>query len=152
MSNPERISAHVRTVEKLNADLFEKHDLSNLEAYLTADCVQYEPGQEPVRGPDGTRSYFEKSYDLFPDLSMTLENRVVDADCVVERFTMRGTMEGDMTVGDTVVEATGETYEWEGFVEFRMEDDRISEIHVVSDELGMMQELGLIGGTDPIHG
>lgn len=69
------------------------------------------------------------------------------------RFTATGTHEGPLPVTGPdvemdVVEATGNTVSWEGFVSCRIADGEIVETHLVGDRFGMARQLGLIPSAE----
>jgi len=65
---------------------------------------------------------------------------VATDDRVMARWTIAGTHEGELFG----IEPTGESIEVEGLALFRMEDGRIAEKRYRQDDLGMLEDLGLI--------
>ena len=108
---------------------------------VDASFDYHHPGFPPVgNGPDGYRQLVQIYRDAFPDLIVTLENIVAEGDTVVARWTAKGTNTGEM-MG---MPPTGNAFEATGMNLFRLEADKVAEVWTNFDDLGMMQQLGLI--------
>lgn len=141
--------SNASAMREFNAAIFDDHDLDAVEEYLSPDVVHYTAGQESARGLDGSREYFGAVLGAFPDIDMEIVEQTAEGDRVMFRFAATGTHEGDLPVlgadgGMDVVEATGETVSWQGFVSCRFEAGKIVEANLVSDHFGMARQLGLI--------
>ena len=80
----------------------------------------------------------------FPDRRYTVEDLLAEGDKVVVRFTTSGTHLGEFQG----IPATGKTGTVTGIAICRIRDGRIAEQWVEFDQLGMLQELGLISTTE----
>ena len=76
----------------------------------------------------------------FPDRRYTVEDLVAEGDKVVVRFTTSGTHLGEFQG----IPATGKIGTVTGIAICRVKDDKIVEQWVEFDQLGMLQELGVI--------
>lgn len=78
----------------------------------------------------------------FPDLSVTIEDRIVgDGDgAVVERYTLHGTHDGEFME----IPATGNEVELSGTVIHYVTDGRVVESVSEFDGLDLMQQLGVV--------
>jgi predicted ester cyclase len=75
-----------------------------------------------------------------PDLSVTIEEMVTDADAVAVRSTLRGTHQGDwMDIAPTGNEVAVEAVEF-----FRIEQDRIVEHWGHVEGISLLQQLGVL--------
>jgi steroid delta-isomerase-like uncharacterized protein len=91
-------------------------------------------------GLAGLKQFFGMLRAAFPDLHYTIEEPLLaEADKVVGRFTVRGTMKGAF-LG---MPATGKTATWTEIHSARIVDGKIVEHWAVGDRLGMLQQLGL---------
>jgi len=92
------------------------------------------------RGPESMRRVVMMLRTVFPDLHFTMEELVAEGDTVVGRVTMSGTHQGPFMgiapTGRSVRQAQVH------FVRFR--DGKGIEHRAVRDDLGMMQQLGVI--------
>lgn len=78
--------------------------------------------------------------EAFPDLVMTVERMVAEADLVAVFFSGRGTNTGT----GNGLPATGKHAEGTGMTIFRMVNGKIAEEWTVSDRLGLLRQLGLL--------
>lgn len=95
---------------------------------------------EALQGRDDMTEYIEVTRAAFPDLELALEHLVADGEWVASHWTATGTHEGEL-MG---IEPTGNAYEATGMEVTRIEDGRIVEQWHVGDELGMLQQLGVL--------
>jgi predicted ester cyclase len=80
----------------------------------------------------------------FPDLNHTIEEQIVEGNAVVTRGIASGTHQAPL--GD--IPATGKRVELPYIMIFRFEGRVFTEGREVFDELGLMQQLGLIPGSE----
>ena len=71
---------------------------------------------------------------------VTMEDMVADGDKVVARWTAQGTNTGEM-MG---MPPTGKTFKAGGMNMFRINGGKVAEVWTNFDDLGMMQQLGII--------
>jgi len=76
----------------------------------------------------------------FPDGYTIIKDMVAEDDRVVVRTTFNGTHKAEMQD----IPATGKTVNMYGITIFRLDNGKIAEGWLVSDNLGMMQQLGVI--------
>jgi predicted ester cyclase len=76
----------------------------------------------------------------FPDLHVQLDDMVADGDKLVSRYTVHGTHDGEL-MG---IPPTGKQVSIGGIAIDRFEDGQSVEHWEVFDQMGMMQQLGVI--------
>ena len=91
---------------------------------------------------EGTRQFLAVLRSAFPDFKYTLEDEIAEGDRVVHRLTGRGTMQGEF-LG---MPATGKQATWQEIHIGRFEDGKIAEHWATVDQMGMLQQLGLMPG------
>lgn len=96
------------------------------------------PGLPP--GPEGVRIWANVFRNAFPDIQSTAEDVIVEGDKVVERFSASGTFLGEF-MG---IPPTGNKGGTTGINIFRVANGKIVEHWGNSDDLGMMQQMGVI--------
>ncbi|HLE72793.1 MAG TPA: ester cyclase [Anaerolineales bacterium] len=96
------------------------------------------PGIPP--GREGTRQFLAALRSAFPDFKYTLEDEIAEGDTVVHRLTGRGTMQGEF-LG---MPPTGKQATWQEIHIGRFEDGKIAEHWATVDQMGMLQQLGLM--------
>ena len=79
-------------------------------------------------------------HSAFPDLQMNVEDMIAEGDKVVARVRMSGTHQGEF-MG---IDPTGNRVEISGIDILRVADGKIVEHWGNFDDLGMMQQLGVI--------
>lgn len=79
----------------------------------------------------------------FPDVQITIDDQVAEEDKVMSRWTARGTHQGEF-MGTP---ATYKRMEQTGISIMRVQEGRIVEGWSRADELGLLQQLGLIPTT-----
>jgi predicted ester cyclase len=84
----------------------------------------------------------------FPDLESTIEDLIAERDKVVAHWRAQATHRGEY-MG---IPPTGNRVNFTGISIYRMEGGKIAESWGVSDLLGMMQQLGAVGGPGEAQG
>lgn len=80
------------------------------------------------------------SFDAFSDLTYTLDDILAEDEMVAARWTAAGTHDGEFDG----IEPTGEEVEFPVMGTFRVEDGRVGEVWLVADQLGLLEQLGVI--------
>lgn len=139
------------TLEDGNKDLvrryleaFNDRDRDRLSDLVAADVVEHGIHDE-LHGIDDILEFRQRHFDVFPDYSGDTEALVAEGDTVAVRYTARGTHEGEYRD----VDPTGNTVEWTGMAMYRIEDDRIAEIWLEEDRLGLLEQLEVV--DPPAH-
>jgi len=76
----------------------------------------------------------------FPDVRFTVEDQIADGDLLANRFTVRGTHQGEF-MG---IPPTGKQATVSGIDMIRVRDGKVVEHWVQMDQMGLMQQLGLM--------
>jgi steroid delta-isomerase-like uncharacterized protein len=111
-----------------------------LKETVSLDNVDHDPARGQVSGPEGYRVYFEGLRNAFPDLNVTLETMIADEDSIAIAYTLTGTQRG-VLMG---IAPTGKTVKIRGVQISKFKDGKMIERWGSSDELGMLQQLGVI--------
>ncbi len=130
-------------LQRAYEQIFNQGNLNLIEEIFSTDFVDHEappPGMEGLEGIEVLRQFVKVSRDAFPDLQFTAEDMIAEGDKVAARYTMRGTHQGEF-LG---VAPTGNQIEVTGIDIVRFEGGKMVEHWANSDELGMMQQLGVI--------
>ena len=115
----------------------------NMEAagkYVADDFVDHgaPPGTPP--GLEGLKQLLTMFINAFPDFSYTSEELIAEGDKVVSRGTTSGTHKGEF-MG---IAPTGKQFQISEIHIARMAGGKMVEHWEASDQLGMMQQLGVI--------
>jgi steroid delta-isomerase-like uncharacterized protein len=135
--SPEENKAVVR---RFVEEVFNHGHLAAVDQFLAAEYRDANalPGQEP--GREGAKRAFSLYQDVFPDLRYTIEEMIAEGDTVVTRVTFRGTHRGAFlgippTNRQVSVPAVHIT---------RLVEGTIREHWSLMDDLGLMQQLGVV--------
>jgi len=136
---------HAATMRRMY-DLINAGNVDGFGDLLADDFVDHEelPGLEPTK--DGVKTFFRAYLAAFPDLKMTPEDVLSSGDKVVARARATGTNLGDF-MG---MPATGKSVDVQLVDIIRFGDDGLAREHWgVFDQMGMMQQLGVIPAGPP---
>jgi predicted ester cyclase len=130
------------TARRFFDEIFSQGDFDLVDELFAPEYVGHPSGPEAiVRGPDGVKEYVGRLREGVPDLTMTVEDQVVDQDKVATRWTARGTHAGELMQ----MEPTGRTAIVTGITIQRFEaTGRIVEGWTNWDMLGMVQQFGIV--------
>ena len=118
-----------------------KGNLAVVDEVYAANVVQHDPGSPaPVTSSAALKQYAAVYRGAFPDLHFTIDDLIAEGDKVLWRFTSRGTQTGPLMN----IPATGRPGQITGMVLFRFADGKIAEVWVNIDNLGLLQQLGVI--------
>jgi steroid delta-isomerase-like uncharacterized protein len=122
-------------------EMFNQGDLAIVDDLVAPDFLNHEvpPGMNN-RGPESTRQVVRMLRTAFPDLHFTIEELVAEGDTVAGRVTMRGTHLGPFQG----IPPTGRSFQQAHMHFVRFRDGKAIEHRAVRDDLGMMQQLGVI--------
>jgi len=145
LSVENRLSVGSEGITERIIEMFNSGDASNAEELFTGDYVEHAaipPGLPS--GPEGIRQLVGVIRTAFPDFSYTIEDEVAEGDMRVSRLTARGTHLGDLMTGAGPVPPTGKRVEWSEMHMGCFKDGKLVEHWAVIDNLGLMQQLGLV--------
>lgn len=94
-----------------------------------------------LHGPEGIKQSVIKVRTAFPDIHLTVDYLIAEADKVVGAFTIRGTHKGNWGT----IAATGKQVVFKAIDIWRFEGGKIVErCLAVVDRLGMLRQLGVV--------
>lgn len=120
--------------------LFNRGELDRVEEFVTPDFVNHEawPGEDP--GFEGFRLRLRRLHEAITGLHMEVHELVAEGDLVAYRATLSGTHTGAL-LG---IPPTGRAFRVQHMHMLRMRDGRACEHWATRDDLGMLQQLGII--------
>lgn len=139
MSTPEETA---KNIVRQYIEGYNDHDPVKVSETIADDIVVTGlPERDgPVRGAEAYLEWASEMLETFPDLRAETEEMIVEGNTVAVGWEMHGTHEGPL--GD--VPATGESVTFDSQAIFHVEDDEIVEKRFVMDELGMLEQLGVV--------
>ena len=120
-----------------------KGNLGVLDEVVDPKAVDHAvpPGMPPTL--ESTKQILGMFRAAFPDLTYTIEFSVAEGDRVMQRVTARGTMKGDF-MG---MKATAKSATWTESHIVRIDNGKVVEHWANLDQVGMLQQLGLMPGA-----
>ena len=98
------------------------------------------PDPRPVVGPEGVKAHLASLREGFPDLIFEIEDTIADGDQIIVRWTARGTNTGSYFG----MPPTGKPIEITGMNTWKTRDGMAIEGWVNRDDMGLLQQLGVI--------
>ena len=126
-------------------EVFNSGDMNAAAEFFAEDSRNH--GRQVGRA--GVRAVLNDNQSTFPDVQLTIQNSVAEGEWVVVRCTFSGThrgvgrmpVSGGMLVG---VQPTGMHFEVQHIHMYQLRNGKIVEHFANRDDLGMMQQLGLL--------
>jgi predicted ester cyclase len=115
-----------------------KHDLAGMTE-LFSNCIYHSPVTGELKG-DAYKELLTSQFGAFPDGRLTMEDQVTEGDKVVVRWSFTGTHKGEL-MG---IAPTGKRIAMTGMSIMRLVGGKIVEAWEEWDNLGMMQQLGVV--------
>lgn len=125
-------------------DLIEKgfnhKDVSAFEAFFSANLKDHALPPGVPEGFEGRKMFYSAMLAAFSDMQVRVEDMFEEGDKLVTRWSARGTHDGDM-MG---IPPTGKEISIGGIAIDRFENNQSVEHWEVFDQVGLMQQLGVI--------
>ena len=122
------------------AEQFNKKDIIGFENCYSPEVVYHGTGELTNAGRQDFVQFMSAFFAAFPDSNVTVDDLVTESDQVSYRMTIRGTHTGEF-MG---IPATKKTITVRAIGIARVSGGQIIEEWVNFDEMGMMQQLGVI--------
>lgn len=121
-------------------EVLNKGNMQVVDELIAPNFVEHDPFPGQAPGVEGLKQAMVALRQAFPDLHVTVDEMLSDGDKVVIRSTMKGTHKGTFMN----IPATGKQISVEGIDIVRISNGRAVEHWGVTDNLTMMQQLGLV--------
>ena len=121
-------------------DAINRNDLDALDEMVDSDVTDHDPAPGQGPGLEGVKQYFSSLHTAFPDVQMNVDYMVAEGDKVVARVSVSGTHQGEF-LG---IDPSGNQVAITGIDVLRIVDGKIVEHWGNFDDLGMLQQLGVI--------
>jgi len=116
------------------------NDLEAAAGLLHHDYLRHDANLPDIVGPQAELQFIATALAAFPDLRFEAQHLVTEGDLVMSRLTAQGTHRGEF-MG---VPTSGRHVDFQSAETFRVDDGKIAEQWVVTDVLGLLQQLGAI--------
>jgi steroid delta-isomerase-like uncharacterized protein len=126
-------------VRRFVEEFWNEGNMSAADELMAPDAEIHMPTGELV-DLDGLKGFAGAFRESFPDWHSTFEELITEGDRVAERWTGRGTHQGELQG----IPPTGKHVEVPGSVFYRIVDGKIVEFRGQLDMMSLMQQLGVI--------
>ena len=121
-------------------DFLNKAAIDKLGEYLAPDGMSHSAPPGTKGDFEGTKQFFTHLFQAFPDARWSVDDVICEGDKAVMRTTMRGTHKGEF-MG---IRATEKYVQVTGIDIIRFRDGMMVEHWGNQDDLGMMQQIGVV--------
>jgi steroid delta-isomerase-like uncharacterized protein len=125
-------------LNRIYEEAFSQGRVEVADEIIAPDAVDHE--MQGARGPAVLKEAVAMFRGAFPDLKMTMDDAIVEGNQIAARFTMTGTHKGEFAG----VPATGKSVKIGGIDIVRFEGDKAVEHWGYTDQMGLMQQLGVM--------
>jgi predicted ester cyclase len=130
-----------RLARRALEEIYARGEVERAAELVHPDFVDHEPAHdEGPTGPASVRSTVERLHGAFSELFFAVEDELAESDKVVQRVTMSGRHTGPL-VGR---EPTGRRFAVRHVYIWRIADGKLIEHWGSRDDLGLLQQLGLL--------
>jgi predicted ester cyclase len=127
-------------VRRYIEEVFNQRNLAAVETFLAPHGIDHTLPPTLPTDLTGTKTAIAMFLRAVPDLQVTLEDVVAEGDRVAVRYTSRGTQRGPFGP----IPATGRPVQISSYLTARIADGKIVEMWGLDDQLGLLQQLGVI--------
>jgi steroid delta-isomerase-like uncharacterized protein len=128
-------------LRKAVEEVWNKGNFDNMKEMVSDDFVIHFPGEE-IRGLENIKTFYTELRKAFPDIRFTIVDQIAEENKVVTRWTAAGTHKGEFKG----IPPTGQKVKISAIDIDRISDGKFVECWSNMDELGLMQQLGVIPG------
>ncbi len=129
-----------KAIARRGYEAINQKNLDALEELAASDIIDHDPAPGQAPGLEGVKQSFDELLTAFPDVQMSIEDMIAEGDKVVARVSVSGTHQGEF-MG---IDPTGNRVTITGIDILRIAEGKIVEHWGNFDDLGMMQQLGVI--------
>lgn len=130
-------------IRRIFEEAFNQGHLAIVDELLSPNHLAHNAFGGAPNGPQGLKWLITLFRSAFPDLQCTVEDEIHVDDRFAAHWTMRGTHKGSF-LGNP---PTGRLVVAQGIIFARTENGRIVEDWTLTDQLGILQQLGLVPPT-----
>jgi steroid delta-isomerase-like uncharacterized protein len=131
-----------RIARRVAEEGFSKGNVDVIDELVAEDIVNKDPSVPPEIPPgrEGIKILAQGYVNAFPDMNFKIEDQIAEGDQVVSVWSASGTHQGEL-MG---IPATGKQTRTSGITIDRIKDGKIVETMTHWDNLGLLQQLGVV--------
>jgi steroid delta-isomerase-like uncharacterized protein len=134
-------------LDEENFAAWNAHDVDRSLALYSEDVTWQDVSvPQALQGREAVRQYIQGWFTAFPDIKLTVKNRLVTEDQVAGELEWIGTQTGSLQFGEGMpaLPPTGKKVIGKGTYFVRVKDNKAVEVHTYPDTAGLMMQLGLM--------
>jgi predicted ester cyclase len=135
-------------VSRLIEEFVGKGNLAVADEIFATNFVNHSPAAGTTPDRQGIKEYITKLHTAFPDYHNDIEDMIAEGDRVAVRVMCRGTHRGEF-MG---ISPTGRQGKVAAISILRFAGDRVMDRWNVTDNLGLMQQIGAVSAQDQAGG
>jgi predicted ester cyclase len=136
------IDDNMAIVRNMEEDLFNRRDIAAIDRYVSPAYALRTAEQGAPSGREAVRAYIAAYLDGFPDLHISIDQLLAVGDKVVGVFTFTGTHKGHLFG----IAPSGRTISVRQIAIYRVKSGQVVDEWEISDQLGLMQQIGAHSG------
>jgi steroid delta-isomerase-like uncharacterized protein len=121
-------------------EVFNQKKLAVVDELWSSDYIYHGPQGQEFRGTESLKQLLSHYLEEFPDLHIDIEDLIAEGDKVVSRVISRGTHKGELQG----IAPTGKKVSLRTIMISRIAGGKFAEDWESRDDLGMLQQLGII--------
>jgi len=121
-------------------EFWNQGNMALLDEFWAPNYINHDPTNPEVRDLEGFKQWVIAARTAFPDFNVIIDDLIAEGDKVVTRWTFRGTHKGEFGK----IPATGKQVTFTGITISRFVDGKTVESWWSDDDLGLLQQLGVI--------
>ena len=134
---------HKALVRRLMEEVWGRGDLGVVDHLVASEYVGHSSAMDTqTRGTEGYKRFFAALRSAFPDFRVTIEDQIAEGDKSSDRWTARATHVGEYAG----IPPSGKQGVMTGISLFRIADGKVVECWTSRDDLGLLQQLGVLPG------
>ena len=134
------MEANLIATQRWGAEVASAGKYEVLDEILAPGFVDHDPAPDQENGIEGLKGFFRQMRTAFPDLKAEAVEVVATEEHVAMRYTLSGSHQGEFQG----VPPTGKSFKVSALQLARFENGRCVERSGSTDELGMMEQLGIL--------
>ena len=128
-------------VRRAVKEIWNDGNYDELEEFIRHDfTIHFADPNQQVRGTQGVKQFYSEFRQAFPDIHVTIDAQIAEADKVVTQWTARGTHKGVFRG----LQPTGKKFRMPSISIDRFVDGKVVECWPSMDELGLLRQLGVV--------
>lgn len=121
-------------------EMFNQKNIAVVDELFASDYIYHGPQGHEFSGTENLKKILSHYLEAFPDLHIDIEDLVAEGDKVASRVTMTGTHKGELQG----IPPTGKEVNTTMILITRFADGMVAEDWESRDDLGLLQQLGVI--------